>query len=233
MTPRIAKSPTRTSRRRSLAALISAAVLALGAACTGDLPGGIVVGSGEVTSEVRQVPELSEVEVAGGIRLELVNGDTTSVVVTAQPNILSITRTQVEGSKLRVDTSRGYTSVEGVTVKLTTPGLAAISLSGGSSATGETGTVRSLALNASGGARMDLTGTVEVLDVEASGGAILDLGSLRAKTAAVELSGGVVATLNASSSLTGNASGGVVITLATRPGTVNVETSGGAVVKEP
>jgi hypothetical protein len=233
MTPHTAQSPSRTPRRRPLAALVSAALLALVAACTGDLPGGIVVGSGEVTSEVRQVPELSEVEVAGGIRLELVNGDTTSVVVTAQPNVLSITRTRVEGAKLTVDTSRGYTSTDGVTVKLTTPGLAVISLSGGSSATGENGTVTSLALNASGGARLTLTGTVDDLAVDASGGAILELGSLRVKTASVELSGGVVGTLNVSSSLTGNASGGVVITLATRPGTVRVETSGGAVVREP
>lgn len=215
------------------AALLTAALVALTGACTVDLPGGVVVGSGEVTSEVRKVSDFSEVEAHGGVRLELVNGGTHSVVVTAQPNLLPITTTTVAGSRLTVDTTSGYTTTQGITVKVTTPSLRAISLSGGTTATGEGLTAASLSVESSGGARLTLSGTADDLDVQASGGAILELGSLRVKTAKVELSGGVVATVNVSSSLSGNASGGVVVHLATRPGTVNVETSGGAAVVGP
>jgi hypothetical protein len=225
--------PSARGASRWRAALLTAALVALTGACTVDLPGGVVVGSGEVTSEVRKVSDFSEVEAHGGIRLELVNGATHSVVVTAQPNLLPITTTTVSGSRLTVDTTSGYTTTQGITVKVTTPSLSAIALSGGAIATGDGVTAASLSVDTSGGARLTLSGTADALDVKASGGAILELGSLRVKTATVDVSGGVVATLNASSSLTGNASGGVVIHLATRPGTVNVETSGGAAVVGP
>ena len=80
------------------------------------------------------------------------------------------------------------------------------------------------------GLRLDLSGAVTDLEVEASGGALLQIGGLKLTTARVDLSGGVVATMSVSSSLTGTASGGVVVNLDQRPATVAVETSGGAVV---
>lgn len=219
--------------RLRVAALLTAAATAVVAACTGDLPGGGVVGSGDVVSEVREVPDFSEVEAHGGIRIELVTGDPTSVVVTAQRNLLPITTTTVGGSRLTVETTRGYTTMQGITVKVTMPRVRTIALNGGASASGAGLTAQSLALDLSGGARLTLSGTAGDLDLNASGGAIIDLGELRARNADVDLSGGVLATLRVSSSLTGNASGGVVITLAERPASTDVETSGGAVVNEP
>lgn len=221
------------ARLRRLAAVIATAGLtALASACSGELPGGVLVGSGEVTSETREVSEFTEVEAHGGIALELSTGPS-AVVVTAQSNLLPITTTVVQGSRLVVDTSRGYTTTQGITAKVTMPKLTAVSLSGGSSATATDVTAQSLAVEMSGGARLTLSGTVDELTINASGGAVLELGSLRAKSASVDLSGGVVATLAVSSSLRGNASGGVVVNLATRPSTVDVETSGGAAVVGP
>ncbi len=85
----------------------------------------------------------------------------------------------------------------------------------------------------SGGSRADLTGTAADLDLNASGGAIAELGALRTTNATIELSGGVVATLDVTGSLRGNASGGVVLTLRSAPKTSDVKTSGGAVVRGP
>lgn len=213
-------------------ALVSTGLAGLAAACSGvNLPGGLVVGSGQVTSETREVAAFTEVEANGGLRLELVKGATTAVVVTAQPNLLPITDTRVDGSRLVVDTTKAYTTTEGLTVKVTVPALTGITLTGAASASGDGFDAPALALDLSGGARVNLSGKVGSLDLTASGGAIVELGTLRATTAKVDLSGGVVATLAVGSALTGTASGGVVLTLAERPDTLDVQTSGGAVVE--
>jgi hypothetical protein len=176
------------------------------------------------------VPAFTELEVGGGIGVDIVRGSATGVVVTAQPNLLPLTTTTVEGDRLTVVTTKGYTTVHGISVKVTTSELTAIELHGGASASGDDVVAQSLALNLSGGARLDLSGEAKDLDVEASGGAVLQIGGLTVTTARVDLAGGVVATMSVSSSLTGTASGGVVVNLDERPETVDVETSGGAVV---
>ncbi|MGW5237882.1 GIN domain-containing protein [Monashia sp. NPDC004114] len=215
-----------------LGALALATLAALPGACSYGSAGGMVVGSGSVTSQTRSVADFTEVQAGAGIQLELATGPH-QVVVTAQPNIVGITTTEVSGSRLTVDTTSGYVTREGLVVKLTAPSLTAIGLSGGAGASGTAGTPEKLAIDMSGGARATLSGSIGDLDLGASGGAIADLGGLRARDASVSLSGGVVATLTVSGSLNGSASGGVVLTLTTRPASSNVDTSGGAVLRTP
>ena len=221
---------SRSVRMRILGFAVT--VAALLSACSYGSPGGMVVGSGAVTSETRSVAAFTEVEAGGGIQLELATGPR-QVVVTAQSNIIEITTTEVSGSRLTVDTTTGYMTPQGLVVKVTTPSLTGIELSGGASASGTVGTSGDLAMVLSGGARATLSGSTGNLDLEASGGAIPNLGDLRATSATVNLSGGVVATLTVSDSVTGSASGGVVLTLTTQPASSDVETSGGAVVRAP
>ena len=211
-------------------ALLMAGLVALVGACSGDLPGNVVVGSGDPTSETREVSAFTELDVGGGIGVDIVPGSAASIVVTAQPNILPLTTTTVDGGRLTIATTQGYTTVHGISVKVTTSELTAIELHGGASASGDGFRAQSLALNLSGGAHLELSGEAKDLEVEASGGAVLQIGGLKLTTARVDLSGGVVATMSVSSALTGKASGGVVINLAQRPPTVDVQTSGGAVV---
>ncbi len=219
-------------RRAGAWGVAVAMVAALLSACTWGSPGGMVVGSGDVTTETRTVSEFTEVEAGGGIQLELRTGPQ-SVVVRAQPNIVEITTTEVSGSRLKVDTTSGYVSTDGLVVEISVPKLTTVALSGGASVSGEVGTLEAFGLELSGGARADLTGTVTALDLNASGGAILELAELRATDAQLDLSGGVVATLDVTGRLSGTASGGVVINLSTQPGSTDVETSGGAVVRGP
>ena len=155
------------------------------------------------------------------------------MVVTAQPNIADIATTEVSGSRLTVDTTSGYVTSQGLVVKVTTPRVTGIELSGGASASGAVGTTQDLAFNMSGGARASLSGSATNLRLEASGGALPDLGGLQATNATIDLSGGVVASVRVSGSLTGSASGGVVLTLTTQPASSDVETSGGAIVRNP
>ncbi|MEW1955435.1 DUF2807 domain-containing protein [Terrabacter sp. NPDC080008] len=202
------------------------------AACGYAAPGHVEVGAGDVVSRSRSVGDFTEVQAGGGISLTLAQGPH-AVVVTAQPNLVDITRTEVSGSRLTVDTTSGFASPDGITVAVTVPRLTVLELSGGASASGNAGRAGTLTVQMSGGARTTVSGTVTRLDLHASGGAIPALGDLHATTAAVDLSGGVVATLDVTQSVTGSASGGVVLILTRRPARTGVETSGGAVVRTP
>ena len=220
----------RLTRLRALALAVT--VAALPAGCNVGSPGGMTVGSGDVTSVTRSVAAFTEVSAGAGIRFELATGPQ-QVVITAQPNIIAITTTEVTGSRLTVETTSGYATPHGLVVKVTAPGLTRIELSGGASASGTAGASTDLTIAMSGGARATLTGSASNLDLEASGGALPDLAELPATNATVDLSGGVVASVRVSGSLEGSASGGVVLTLASQPASSNVETSGGAVVRYP
>lgn len=223
------KTRSRVLRMRTLAFALAAATLP---ACGYAAPGHVEVGSGDVVSRSRTVGDFTEVQVGGGIQLQLASGPR-QVVVTAQPNIVDITRTDVAGSRLTVDTSSGFVSPDGVVVRVSTPRLTYLELSGGASASGTVGKAEKLTVRMSGGARTTVSGSAVALDLQASGGAIPALGDLRATNATVDLSGGVVATLDVSRSVRGSASGGVVLTLVRKPTETAVETSGGAVVRTP
>lgn len=225
------RSTTRSVALRMRTLAFALAVCAL-PACGYVSPGHVEVGSGDVVSRSRAVGDFTEVEVGGGIQLQLASGPR-QVVVKAQPNIADITRTQVAGSRLTVDTTSGFTSPDGLVVEVTTPRLTTLELSGGASASGSVGHAGRLTIRMSGGARATVSGSATDLDLQASGGAIPALGDLRAADATVDLSGGVVATLDVSGALKGSASGGVVLNLVRKPASTSVETSGGAVVRTP
>lgn len=224
--------PTRPRFVRLRALGLAASLVALATACSWGSPGGMVVGSGDPVSETRSVAEFSSVSAGGGIQVELSTGPQ-HVVITAQPNILAITTAEVSGKRLTLGTTSGYVTPQGLVVKVTVPRLDGIELSGGASASGRVGTSKDLTIQMSGGARTTVSGSTGNLDLTASGGALPNLGELHATNATVDLSGGVVASVAVSGSLEGSASGGVVLTLTTRPASTRVETSGGAVVRNP
>jgi hypothetical protein len=117
-----------------------------------------------------------------------------------------------------------------VLVSVTAPAVRELTLSGGVQGTASKIDVPHLTVEASGGAIMTFSGRAGVLDLSASGGAIMEAGDLACTDASVDLSGGVKATVAASGSVKGNASGGVVLTVRGGPQAVDVNTSGGAVV---
>lgn len=223
---------TVTPRTVGASALLPVLLAMLLTACNLGSPGGMVVGSGDASSQTRDVAAFTEVSAGAGIQVRLATGPR-RVVVTAQPNIRDITRTEVSGSRLTVDTTSGYVSAQGIVVAVTVPTLTGVELSGGASASGPVGTSEKLVVQMSGGARATLSGSAGMLELTASGGALPELGDLHATDATVDLSGGVVGSVTVSGTLRGTASGGVVLTLTRRPTTTSVETSGGAVLRNP
>jgi Putative auto-transporter adhesin, head GIN domain len=186
-------------------------------------------GQGPVTTETRQVGAFARVEVSAGIGVNATIGQTPSVQVTAQQNILPIIATEVQGETLKIHSTQGYTTSQGVTVTIVNPTLEGFTASGGSQGQATGLADQSLDVALSGGAGLTATGTVTTVSLIASGGAHAELGGLAALTVALDMSGGASATVRAANEVTGTASGGAHVTVV-GGAKLNVLTSGGASV---
>lgn len=200
-------------------------------ACTGgiDITDG-VVGRGSSETETREVEDFDRVEVGGGIVLEVTVGEATSFEITAQPNLLPILSGDVNGGTLRIRGTDSYTATETVVVRLSTPELRGLDLSGGSRGTVTGVDAESLEIELTGGSQLSLGGTAADLFLRVSGGSRASLTDLEVATASVELAGAAHAELAASDRVTGEASGGSFLEVRGAPPAVDVEVSGGSSV---
>jgi hypothetical protein len=69
-----------------------------------------VHGSGKAATEKRTVVEFTKVDVSGGLKVTLTQDSSSVVTVTADDNLLKYIKTEVEGDKLRIYTTRNLDS---------------------------------------------------------------------------------------------------------------------------
>jgi hypothetical protein len=210
--------------RRAVAAGVIAVAVGLNG-CVG------TSGQGAVTTEMRQAQPFSNVEVGNGIGLTLRIGDAKPLEVRAQKNILPLIATEVKDGTLKIHSTTGYTTSQGVQVTVVTPTLEEIALSGGSKGTIEGLTAESLAISMSGGSGLTANGSVGVASLSLSGGSRGDLETVTAREVTVDVSGGSNVTITASDEVNGTASGGSHLTVI-GDAQLNVEASGGAEVTQ-
>jgi hypothetical protein len=196
--------PTPRRGRRRLPLLVVALVLPL-AAC-GE------VASGDIVTEDRAVDAFNNLDIRDGVNVELTveDGAETSVSVTYDDNLLDNVVTRVSGDTLVIEFSGSITSLGG---RDRAVNVAVDSID---------------RIEVSGGANLNASGAVDSYTLEASGGANADLSDLEAASVDVEVSGGANAEVFATDEIKGDASGGANLTVLGSPGTVAVDTSGGA-----
>ena len=198
----------------------------------------------------RPLTGFDAIEVGGGVDLVVRKGDTFVVEVAAKDDELAKIVTEVVGKTLQIKRKSNFFDWgKGGTVYVTLPTLVSLDASGGSDAKAE-GTFSSdtlaigasggsdvtidvaagaLSIEASGGSDIRLSGTARSAHVESSGGSDLNASALTADEANVESSGGsdlVIGVVR--QKITGEASGGSDVTYSGTPGSVSVNTSGGA-----
>ena len=187
-------------------------------------------GSGVAKTESREVAKFSEIEVGSAIQLAVTVGEPTSLVVTADDNVLPLVRTEVVGDRLKIYLDTSLSTNIGVQVKASTPELSSLVGSGATkvNATGVTGekfqielhgaSTGELSSNAevmdvtlSGASRGELTGACNQLNVECSGASQIDAADYAADKVTAELSGASSAQLNVKEALAVEASGALLI----------------------
>ena len=214
-------------------------LLALSLACnvSVQLPGigETIRGSGNVISESREVSGFDQISVCCGMQLILTQGETESLEIEADDNLLPEIESYVEGSQLIVrfkDDGGGinFRTTQTIRVRVSAREIRGVEVSGGGQA--EVGDVNSdrLSVGLSGGSLAEFSKVIaDALTVDMSGGGNFSAQELAVSSLEMGMSGGSDASIGklSAGSLKVDGSGGGQATIA---GSVNdqaIEWSGG------
>jgi len=216
-------------------------------ACAGIHGSGVVV-----RSQPAALPAFTEVQLGGDLDVVIRRGEP-SVALEGGDNVIAAYDVGVEGEALHVRPKPGTSVSSSRTVKvaISLPVLRAVTASGGVDLLVESGVDQSLSVSlsggvevkagglalavlqvdASGGVKLELDGSAETADFKLSGGVTVHADRLASKTVLLDASGGCDVDVAASEAISGQASGGVDITVQGNPPKSRLETSGGASVR--
>jgi hypothetical protein len=208
-----------------------------------------IQGSGVAKTEARTVADFTDVDVNTAIHLELAVGAATSLVVTADDNILPHIITEVAGGTLKIHIDASTSTRLGVKVKATTPALNAfqgsgatttalagveadqfkLGLSGASTCT-LTGKAKRLDLTLAGASRCILNGDADRLTLDCSGASRVNAAGFTARAVEATLAGASSAEVEATQELTAKAAGASALRYAGSPAQVRQEASGASTI---
>jgi hypothetical protein len=180
------------------------------------LPGGCgrmsapaVRGSGVVKTEDREASGFSEVWLSGSGEVRVEVGNTDSVTVEAEDNILPLLETRVADGRLNLGTKRNasISPTRPIRYHVTVKELTAIGVAGSGKFHVDGVDARRLTADISGSGSATLAGKADDLRLSVSGSGDYDAAKLITKTAKVEISGSGSATVNASDHVEAQISG--------------------------
>lgn len=185
-----------------------------------------ITGSGVSKTEVRELGEFRAVRNATVGNVIVAIGDSQSVEVTVDDNVLPIIVTEVIDGELVIKSSQSFSTSIGLKVSVTTPRLYSLSSSGVGSTrlTGMDGDELTIKLSGVGSVQAD--GRVESLNVSVSGVGNADLDNLLAENVSVKFSGVGSAYVHATKSVDASTSGVGSIKVSGNPGEKAVKQSG-------
>lgn len=166
--------------RNLLIFMVLVGVFVLGnRACNGSfLSFGGITGSGPIQTETRSVSDFKSIDLEISGIVEVTVGETYSVEVSANQNLLPVIKTTVENGKLLISTDQNIFNSKDIKVKITAPAFEGFSVSG-------SGTIR--ILNALQSDKMDMSvggagdiaclqGTFNQLNTSIGGSGTIELG---------------------------------------------------------
>lgn len=199
-------------------------MLALLSGCGILRPG--IPGSGVKSSELRQVGEFDEVHLSGFGTVNVVAGESPSVLVSTDDNLLAHVDTWVENGKLNIRPRRLISPKSELHVDVTTPYLTAAHVTG----IGDLNIIDvvgdQLDLSISGAGSIYASGYVKSVSASISGAGEADLQTLYAENASVAVSGVGDAKVHATESMKATISGAGDIECHGNPANVDQHVSG-------
>jgi hypothetical protein len=213
-----------------------------------------VTGSGNVVTREFALTGFDKVDISHGFTVDISQGDTFSVVIRIDDNLVEYLEVVKQGSTLRIRPKpvpfyTGWNAT--LEAQVTMPELTGLDLSGGNHAT-ITGfkSTKALDVDLSGGCQLrgdieagnasfdlsegndvTLTGSAEDLTIEALGGSGADLSAFAVENATVVATGGSQVTVNAKGMLVADALGGSEVYYLGNPTSVTSNASGGSEVR--
>lgn len=184
-------------------------VLALAILNTGCFGMNSVRGSGNVITESRDVSGFTDVEVSGAAKLIVEQGDTESLSITADDNLMQYLTSEVQGSKLRLGT-KDFTSMsptEDIIYRLSVKKLNSVGISGSVAADLKGIRTDSLTVAVSGSGEITVSGEADSQEIAVSGSAEYEAENFKTREASISISGSAKAVVAASEKLDVRVSG--------------------------
>lgn len=190
-------------------------------------------GSSETTSESRDVSGFEEVELRGIGNLSIQQGDSESLTVEAEEDVLPKIRTKVKDNRLIIGPKRNTSinTTEPINYELTVEDLSALEVSGSGDVEAEGISTDELAVKIDGTGDVEISGEVDSQDVDISGSGDYQAEDLKSQQAEVDVGGTGSAIVNVSDELDANVSGTGSVEYVGDP-TVDQDVSGTGEVSE-
>lgn len=215
--------------RRAFKFMLYSSALGLGAVIALATFHETVEGSGVPTTEDRPVGPVTQISLSGDGNLTIIQGNTPSLSVTTDDNLLHLIETESSGNRLAIRSRSGYSlRPKGpINFTLTVPHIEKIDVTGSGRVqceklTGESPAIRltgsgnasfrqvackTLSVTISGSGAASIGGTAEKFKLRISGSGDIDASELRAASADVQVSGSGTAAVWATSDLKVRVSG--------------------------
>lgn len=189
--------------------------------------------SGGTTSESRDVSGFEEVELRGVGNLSIQQGDSESLTVEAEEDILPKIRTKVKNNRLIIGPKRNTTinTTESIDYELTVKDLTALEVSGSGDVEAEGVSTGELAVTMNGAGDVEISGEADSQDVEISGSGDYQAQDLESREANIDVGGTGSAVVNVSDELDAEVGGAGSVEYIRDP-TVTQDVSGTGEVKE-
>lgn len=170
---------------------------------------GQIRGSGNVTTETREVGAFSAIDVSGVGEVVITQGDADGLTVTTDDNLQAMMLGEVRDDTLYlgIKANQGFRDATRVTFTVTVKQLTAITLSGAALVSASDLSGEQLAVDHSGAGKVTVAGTVAEQRVTLSGAGSYDGAALISERATVDLSGLGSVVVNASERLDATISG--------------------------
>ena len=193
--------------------------------------GGLVslTGSGNVVTQEEAITGFDRLDVSDGFQVDVSQGDTFSVVIRVDENLVEDLQVVKDGSTLKISLKPGRSyNLENATLEadVTMPELTGAALAGGSHLVGDV-EAGDVTFKLSGGSHVTLSGSAGDLTIDADGGSHATLADLQVVNASVDARGGSHATVNPSDRLDSVAKGGSHVRYLGSPtlGTIDTDSS--------
>jgi hypothetical protein len=193
-----------------------------------------LTGSGNVVTQEEAITGFDRLDVSEGFQVEVSQGDTFSVIIRVNDDLVEDLIVVKQGSTLKIGLEPGSSyNLKNVTLEadITMPELTVTDLAGGSHLVGDV-EIGDVVFNLSGGSHVTLSGSAGDLTVAANGGSHAKLADLLVVNASVDARGGSHATVNPSGTLDAVVKGGSHVRYLGSPTLGTIDTDGSSSFKQ-
>ncbi|MBN1300312.1 MAG: DUF2807 domain-containing protein [Melioribacteraceae bacterium] len=183
-------------------------------------------GSGDMADEYRDIESFDEIEISGAFYLNVLVGESPSLKITGDDNLLKFVRTRVRGNRLIIDTRKNINTRKEMKIFVTTDYLERIDASGANNIKVRGIDSESFVINLSGACKAELDGVTDRLSAELSGATKLFAYDLRGEKVKIGCSGASKAEIFAREYLDAEASGVAKIRFYGDPEDIRTDVSG-------